>query len=284
MFSQAPYPRIWDPCPPAPPPDLQWRRACDLAADKQRHLSRKRDSNLLIRAVQYLRATTRCASERSQRALAAKFPDIFVAFKLGEEPGLRPWEVKARVLARQSDRAIARYVGSPTPAVAAFLGLFFNVRPYLDAHSYINQCVLGLRASETPTAEALGLATAYNHGPRVIEAWRDFLQHPGETQDLRTEAGRTRASLQLLVDVHSLELNDANRRSLLRMSHLILNSATKTSKPTSLESRVCKNLSVMEGEIAWKEPAVALNSERDAKHIRPQHSYSDHFREKAQVG
>jgi hypothetical protein len=251
------YP-IWARTPQAPPPDWRWRRACFLV-DRRRNLSCKRDDPLLARTVRYIRALRLSSTEDRLRLLAKKDPDLYLAFQVSQEASNRPLEIKARVLARQSDAGIAWRVGLPVAAVQTFVGLYFDVRDRIDARSYITHCVIGFDPDWRPTPEELMLLTAYLHGPGVIEPWLDFLEHVDEQHDLTTEAGRMRASLQLLLDVHRLPADEATQFSLLRRHRFVDLIGRKIPKLTPVAASVSQTTSRMLHDLPWaKDPAQSM--------------------------
>jgi hypothetical protein len=175
------------------------------------------------------------------------------------ESSNRPLEIKAPVLARQSDAGIAWRVGLPVPAVKAFVGLFFDIRERIDARTYIIHCVIGFKPDWVPTPEDLMLLTAYLHGPGMIDPWLDFLQHVDEQHDLTTDVGRMRASLQLLLDVHRLPSDEAIQASLVRRQNFIAMKMCKSPKINRVAGVISQKMSQMRGEIAWAKESAPTN-------------------------
>jgi hypothetical protein len=81
-------------------------------------------------------------------------------------------EVEARILAGETDEIVARRVGYPVDAVAAFERLFFNVRERIEATSYIMIFVigpavhLGLSPDDYP---AIWKLLGYHLGPVALD-------------------------------------------------------------------------------------------------------------------
>ena len=94
------------------PVDWCWRRVCEIV-ETGAYATRRHDGETICRTVQYIRKLRRLRTDRGARGLAKSYPDIFLALQVLQEAGLRPIEIKARVLARQSDAAIAWRVGLP---------------------------------------------------------------------------------------------------------------------------------------------------------------------------
>ena len=141
---------------PERPPDWRWRRVCELV-EIGAYATLKYDGETVCRVVRHVRKLNRLCAEWGVRRLAKREPDIFFAQKLAQEATLRPLEIKARVLARESDRTIAREVGLPVGVVEVFVGLYFDVRERLHAQSWIATRVGGVGLRRPPTTEPLCL-------------------------------------------------------------------------------------------------------------------------------
>lgn len=232
-------------------PDWRWQRACSIV-ERGGYATIKRDGELIQRTVHYIRALNCALTERGVRSAAKKHPDIFLAFKTANEPTHRPLEIKARTLAGQSNRAIAREVGLTVPAVAAYIALFFDVRERLEAKTWISRVAIGLPIDRVPSVETVMLLHAWRRGPSVIDPWIDFLDHQEERHDLNTAIGRQRASLELLMSVQQLENTAAIRRSLYKKCHLTLLKSPEIGKSVTVAGAFCRNSNRLTEEIAWK--------------------------------
>jgi hypothetical protein len=188
----------------------------------------RRDGVLVQRAVRYLRQMRKVVSDVGVRGVMRRFPDIFMATKVFGEPSTRTLEIRARVLAGQSNRAIGRAVGLPEKTIETLLDLFFDVRDRLEAGSWIRRQAIGLQLDQAPSLESLMLLHAWRHGPGVIPAWFDFIDHQTERHDLSSDLGRQRASIQLFVDVQQLASDGSTKASLAKKAHFILGNRTKT--------------------------------------------------------
>jgi hypothetical protein len=219
------------------------------------YASSKRDDALTCRAVRFIRASRRCRSDRGYRNLAKREPDIFLALRLARESTLRPLEVQARVLARESDRTIARKVGFPVGAVEAYTGLFFGVRDRLHAKLYVTYVVADLHPAVAPSDRGLMLASCYHHGPHVIEAWLDYFAHVGgESHDLDSKLGRQRASIELFIAAQQLQVTKENHLTFIKRHDLIDRMASKSRKAMSIPAAFAKNASQFLDEMRWAVP------------------------------
>ena len=240
-----------------PPPDWRSARAVYLVSSG-RYATKKRHDPLTIRYAQFLRSGLKYSTDRGMRSLAKRQPDLFLAQRVAQEPTMRPLEIKARILARESDQAISNAVGLPVKAVASYIGLFFDVRERINSRGYIRWQVAGLALGQPPRPETLMLLSAYHHGPGVIPVWMDYFQHASERHDLESECGRNRAAIELLVEAHELPHDNKTVESLQKQLHLIQLKSPKTFKQLFLKGCISKNLDQMLGQIAWR---VAENEE-----------------------
>ena len=138
---------------PARPPDWQWRRASQIV-EEGAYATNLCDGEVVCRTVQYTRGLRRVCSERGVRNLAKRYPDVFLAFQVHQELGLRPLEIKARVLARQNDAAIAWRVGLPVKTVATYTSLFVDVRSRIWGTS--RKAQYQERKEEAPNCRRMG--------------------------------------------------------------------------------------------------------------------------------
>ncbi len=235
---------------PLRPPDWRWRRVCQIV-DEGSYATKRYDGETICRAVQYTRGLRRVCSERGVRNLAKRYPDIFLALQVLQEVGLRPLEIKARILARQSDAAIAWRVGLPVPTVTTYVNLFVDVRTRIDARSWITMQVAGLDPRHPTSAQALFLLHAHRRGPSVVEPWIDYLSHLGEPFDLDTEIGRQRAAIDLLVDVHRLPETGSARLSLVKRLDYIVEIQTKSAHDVTVAGAVLQNTHRLLGDFCW---------------------------------
>jgi len=267
---------------PTRPPDWRWQRVCELV-NSGGYAVRRSDGELISRVVRHVRNLNKLCAEWAVQRLAKRDPDIFFALKLANEDSYRPLEVKARTLARQSTRTIAREMGVPGGIVQVYLDLQFDVQDRLGAQTWVSQ-VAGLNPSQPPSPEALFLASAYFRGPSVIEAWLDYLQDPSGPCDLRTEDGRRRESIQLLIDTHGLEVDDTTRLTLCKLLSVIASIQPKLTNMPTVGAAVSRNLSYLTPQIRWKPEVSKAGSDHSHRRKRRYEGGKHHTEKAAQAG
>ncbi|MFO0881546.1 MAG: hypothetical protein U0840_29960 [Gemmataceae bacterium] len=214
---------------PLRPPAWRWERAQQLVAQQQR-ASRHRDDEPTCRAVRFLRRLERCNSEQERQKLAIAEPAMAAALRLHSQA--RPLlEVKARILARQTNRAIARSLAVTPEVIGCFRVLFFDVADRLEAPYYVANVVARVPLSGCVTPESLLLLAAYWHGPGVVDTWMEFLSQEGHTLDLSTVAGRNQQALELLLRVHQLSDSEQQRWQLVRKLPFIQSTGSQYLSP-----------------------------------------------------
>lgn len=235
-------------------PDWRWQRAVKIVVEAD-YATRLRDGVLVQRAARYLRAVNRALTDRGVRSAAKKWPDVFLALKVANEATLRPLEIKARVLAGESNPVIARKVGLPLSTVTTYADLFLDLRDALTATCWIKWEVIGLRHDQPPSVESLMLLQAWRRGSNVIGPWLDYLKHQEERHDLGTDLGRQRAWFAHLIRVHQLPFEAQCLRSLWRLSPFFLGKPSDVIRSTTVAAVVLKNRDRLLAEIAWNEPS-----------------------------
>ena len=229
--------------------DDRWSKAMWIV-EHGHYATRKRCDELTRRAVHYIRLLQRATTDRHVRSAAKKFPDIYLAMKVANEDSIRILEIKARLLAGQSNAEIAGAIGFPAPAVATFAALFFDVPEKLRAKTWIVRQAIGLPYKQVLSVQAIMLSHAYQRGPAVIEPWMDYLAHVGEKHDLNTEEGRQRAWIDLLVDVQQLPETEKVWKSLQRTCAFTASQSNKTVKKSTVQAAFCQNRAQMLQETA----------------------------------
>lgn len=184
-------------------PDWRWQRVCQIV-ERGGYATRKRDGELIQQAVRCLRRINQAGSERSLGLVKRDFPDVYMAIKLEEYFSTAIWEIKARVLAGQSVRTIARALEQPTSVIDVYLKLFFDVTSRLTAKTWIRFVVLGMQHDGPANFETLLLWSAWRYGPAAIDPLLDYRRHVGESHDLNTEVGRQRAAIECSFLIHQL--------------------------------------------------------------------------------
>jgi hypothetical protein len=96
-------------------------------------------------------------------------------------PPLQRGEIEARLLARQTDDAIAVQCGLSAAAVGAYHDLFFNVRHALDADIYVYSIAIGRKAFSGLTESDVDIILkmlGYAHGPLMVDAALRYFRNP----------------------------------------------------------------------------------------------------------
>lgn len=129
---------------PLLPPDWRWRVAQHHHARGTQRIGRpwRRDAGA-GRAYRFLRALERCRDDAAHLRLAQREPDLFGAHAIYAGTSLAQHELRARVLAGETPQQIADRLATNLDVIEAFESLFFDVRPRLQARSYIVHAVLG---------------------------------------------------------------------------------------------------------------------------------------------
>lgn len=227
---------------PLRPPTWRWHRARDLVARNQ-NASRKRDDEATCRAVGFIRRLGSCTTERSHQRLATAEPAIAGAYHLFQRDGMPLLELKARVLGRQSNRAIGRRLDVAPEIIGAFKCLFFDIEDRLDAPYYIANVAARLPLTGVPSQASLMLLSSYYHVPHFVDAWLDFLSWDGQAVDLSTVEGRNRRAIELFLKVHQLSDCEKQRWQLLQKLPFIPTTGQKMSPQRTVSGLFLDNLS-----------------------------------------
>lgn len=134
---------------------------------------RHRDHPALGVAVLFLRADARCRSDRDRARLQERLPALLEARRLAEEDAPLAWEVRARVLAGQTDDEIAGRCGVSPDTIHLYEALHFNVRDRLDAPDWVASRVIGPGLWRGFTGEEMGklwMAVGFYGGPLALDA------------------------------------------------------------------------------------------------------------------
>lgn len=168
---------------PFRPVHWRWERA-GLAVDGRLPLSRKRDDEWVRKAAKFRRKLAKCKDAFDQAYLAEEQPEVYWAHRLhdvvkydGDDQaqdyrcGIK-YEVEARILAGESDAAVAERAGLQPEDVAAYEKLFFNVRDDLHRTTYIFHQVLGpavQRGLYSREWDLLWKLYGYMRGPATLD-------------------------------------------------------------------------------------------------------------------
>ncbi|UUO07866.1 hypothetical protein M4951_06015 [Blastopirellula sp. J2-11] len=216
----------------------------------------KRDGELVQRTVRYVRQLNRLTTARGMKRAVKENPDLYLALKLLQEQSNRVLELKARMLAGQTDQAIARAIGFPVHGVATFAALYFDVRARLKATSWIRWVAIGVDPGQANSPETLFLLHAWKRGPMVIEPWLDYLGYEQESHNLGSVIGRQRAWIAHLIDVAQLPATSNISKSLWKASYFTLGNPPKAVESTSIRNTVSRNRATILAEYAWEKPKM----------------------------
>ncbi len=167
-----------DPC---THPARRWRR-CRYLIRHKRWPHPTRDDDLTHECLRYLYARRACPDAAARRQLARHYPAVAAAhcFFVRAAP-LQRAELEARLLAGQTDEAIAASCGLAATAVAAYHALFFDVRDALDADGFVYGVIMGPEVDARVTEddeEVLLKLLGYAHGPAMIDAALRYFRDP----------------------------------------------------------------------------------------------------------
>ena len=171
------------PCPhdPCPDPARRWRR-CRYLIHNKRWLHPTRDDDMTRECLRYLYDRRACPDAAARRQLARRHPAVAAAHRFfARAAPLQRAELEARLLAGQTDEAIAASCGLAAAAVAAYHALFFDVRDALDAAGYIYDVILGSEVDARLTEddqEVLLRLLGYAHGPAMVDAALRYFRDP----------------------------------------------------------------------------------------------------------
>jgi hypothetical protein len=166
---------------PFKPLDRRWLRAGHLV-ESGLSPSPHHDDAWVERAVAYRRALAACRDDEDRLRLAERLPAVAEAHRLFTTAlPLARAELEARLLAGESDDAIAAKMALTSAGVAAYQATFYCVRPRLRADGYIQGVVLGgtVHSGLAPDdREMLLRVCGYALGPRGVDDALDYLRDP----------------------------------------------------------------------------------------------------------
>src|SRR5437773_11072392 len=96
------------PANPLRPADWRWKRATWLVTNNAR-VSRKRDDEIVFRAVRFLRALQRVGAELGCRRLMKKYADVVLAVKCHQGDPMVRLELECRIFGREPPELIAEH-------------------------------------------------------------------------------------------------------------------------------------------------------------------------------
>jgi hypothetical protein len=161
--------------------DRRWRRSEYLIAHG-RSPSYTRDDHATWSAWRFRLGLDSCDGLAERQHLDVCFPAIAAAYDHFATPTpLKRWELEARLLANESDAAIAAKCGLSVEAVHMYGELFYDVRPRLAADTYIHLVVLdgkGHTAIAPDDYEALLKLYGYAMGGCVVDDLLEYIADP----------------------------------------------------------------------------------------------------------
>jgi hypothetical protein len=162
-------------------PCWRWQRAGYLL-DHGRQPLQDLDDAVTGEAWLFRRALTCCRTDADREQLARDYPGLFEAhaFFSTADPLLRA-ELEARLLGGDPDVSIAAHCGLSVQGVEVYHSTFYEVRPHLNADSYVVNVLIGPKAHyglTTNDHEHLLKLFGYGLGGLGVDAYLDYLQNP----------------------------------------------------------------------------------------------------------
>ena len=161
---------------PLRPPDWLWLRAARLRLDglePSRHIN----DSYQITLVKFQDRLAACRNADDWQRLRSSMPSLFEAWQVHHQGGpAMVAELKARLLAREPMKAIAKKLFLKPKAVRWFERAFFNIRDRLDAPGWIVHHAIHLHEkNEVDRLYKVWMLLGYAHGPLFVdELARDF--------------------------------------------------------------------------------------------------------------
>lgn len=152
-------------------PDWRWQLASEIASGE---LSRRHGLDDATKsAIAFRRCRGQSDAYPRRRRKGLHDAAIAAAFEMHKVGGLAEWEVRARLLAGQSDAEIAAQCNLPEETVNLYGQLFFDVRPHLHAWVWVSSQVFGQRLRHGFGDDEIGLiwqAIGYFGGTIILDA------------------------------------------------------------------------------------------------------------------
>jgi hypothetical protein len=207
-------------------PRWRWRRCGYLLQHGRRPVS-DLDDDTTRQAWLFRRALEpHCRDEADRQQLAREVPDLFEAHSVyTSDPPMRRWEVEARLLGGGDDDAIAARCGLSAAGVRAFHDLFYEVRPHLQAGSYVINVLIGEKVHYgLKPDDHEQLLKLFGYGG-LVDTYLDYLRDPPVVPASLTaldlpaiENLRSRLRTELLIRVLTTPTPDASPSTWLRVS------------------------------------------------------------------
>jgi hypothetical protein len=163
------------------PPNLRWRRLLYLIRHGRQPFRGYDDHETFV-GWRYLNDWRACRDRSNLEWLAQRHPAVAAAhtYYRKAEP-LKKAAIEARLLARQTDAAIADQCGLSAAAVGTYHDLFFNVRDYLHAEIYIYGVAIGLKTFSGLNENDVDILLkkfGYAHGRLMVDAALRYFRDP----------------------------------------------------------------------------------------------------------
>ena len=158
-------------------PCWRWQRAGYLL-DHGRQPLQDLDDAVTGEAWLFRRALTCCRTDADRDQLAKDYPGLAEAHALYTGELFKRWELEARLLGGDPDVTVAARCGISAEAAAAYHDIFYDIRPQLQADTYVNTVLIGPRAYYGLTAadhEPLLKLFGYGLGGAGVDAVLDFI-------------------------------------------------------------------------------------------------------------
>jgi len=170
-----------------------------------KYLSEAVEGKAVIRYSHYLRAIDQgYGHERKQAKLMQEYFDIEAARAIERKPGSQRLELRLRLLAGESARAIGTRMNLDHRVVFAYSIYFFDVRDAVHQYRFTQrmkwQMSCGIQESDFTQFgrfETYCYAVADAFGAAIIPVLLDTFNHFGASHDLDTVIGRRRESTEL---------------------------------------------------------------------------------------
>jgi hypothetical protein len=227
----------------------RWYRAINLVK-RGRHATRRRDDELTIQAVHYLRRVQRYLDDASRHArLAAEHPSIYAAHQLHGDGDVKAVELEARLLAGQATDVIDSIVGVSRDVVETYEALFFNVRDRLHARDWITAAAVGwwpFDPARGRDARTVLRAFAYHGGPLILDAVLPYLLEGRlrlpPSSDTSTPEGQFDRVIRAAIELETLPWGAKVDQRLMQINATLLEAKKKASVERRNHSIVAANV------------------------------------------
>ena len=222
---------------PYRPPDWRWRRACYLAENKIKRLSRKHDDDDVMEARKLKSALDACETDLAVCQLMERAGDIFIAHDMWHQEdewgeGSRGrgnparYELEAALLAGSPPERIATSLGTSPSAVRIYERLFFNVIDRLHNPGYVIHQVMGPsihKGLSDRDYDLLWKLVGYLHGPIALECFITTaasptrVERPDQMQALYVDGTKEAMRRKSYIAARTLPINSYTQVQILEL-------------------------------------------------------------------